>query len=339
MAKDPADRYESCQELVRELELALGMPAPVSGPGGRHARDSGEVATLRADVTSDAPPVQPGTVTEGMLGGSQHPSFPSRPFVRFPARADAWSETAPPADDEPEVDDYPQADQGDDGGYDRDGGEPVAPPARRRRWRLLALVAAAAVLVAVAGVLLRASFQSESYRTYTSADTLVPFRLDHPSSWGAVVGPASDVVLGPNPTPANQLFFNKGTPEAWASTTATVRAGSPQDAWLYVYTSASTFDTSDVKALQDSIAPLLPATTPFDSVYREVSVAGASADELEAVTSDPQDPQTRLRVLVDVVQPPGAGGAVLLAFFAPPDTFENHRSTFERIRDSLTIGP
>jgi hypothetical protein len=42
-------------------------------------------------------------------------------------------------------------------------------------------------------------------------------------------------------------------------------------------------------------------------------------------------------VLVDVVQPPGAGGVVLLAFFAPEDAFDDHRSTFERVRDSLQI--
>jgi hypothetical protein len=58
---------------------------------------------------------------------------------------------------------------------------------------------------------------------------------------------------------------------------------------------------------------------------------------MEAVTSDPDNPQTRLRVLVDVVQPPGAQGAVLLAFFAPADGFEAQRHTFERIRDSLQI--
>ena len=66
-------------------------------------------------------------------------------------------------------------------------------------------------------------------------------------------------------------------------------------------------------------------------------MAGAPAVEMEAVTSDPQNAQTRLRVLVDVVQSPGAGGAVLLAFFAPPDTFDGHRATFERVRDSFTF--
>ena len=87
--------------------------------------------------------------------------------------------------------------------------------------------------------------------------------------------------------------------------------------------------------LQQSIGQLLPETTRFESMHREVSVAGASGDEMEAVTYSPEN-EPRLRILVDVVQP-SAGGAALLAFFAPPDSFEDHRGTFERIRDSFEV--
>jgi serine/threonine protein kinase len=379
MAKDPADRYESCQELVRELDVALGMPAPVSWPGGRHARESGEV-TRRSDPTWDVPRGPPGTGTGDVPGGSQHPSFPSRPFVPLPAPAEASSRTAPPADHDPDLQEPPGPDrgddarsdwdrgsdwdqgddarsdwdqgsdwdrgsdwdQGDDGGSDWDQGESVVPPATptwKRHGKLVALVAAAAVLVAVAAVLVRSSLQSEDYRTYssTNGETLVPFRLDHPASWGTVVGPASDVVLGPDPSAAAQLFFTR-TPQAWAGTTGTVRSGSSDAVWLYVYTLAATFDTSDADTLRGSMAPFLPTTTQFEPALREVTVAGAPADEMEAVASDPADPRTRLQVLVDVVQP-ASGGTVLLAFFAPPDTFESNRPTYQRIRDSLRIGP
>jgi hypothetical protein len=346
MAKDPADRYESCHELVRELELALGMPAPVSLPGGGRTPDSGR-AGRHADATSDGSRAEFGTVTGDVPGGSQHPSFPSDQFARFPAQVDASYETSPPADHEPDFEEYPGYDQDDDAGSYWDQGEPpdwdqsapVTPPAppRRRNWRLVTVVAAAAVvLVAVTAVLL-GSLLSEDYRTYSSNQTLVPFRLDHPASWGSAVGPASDAVLAPDPTAADELFFNKGTPQDWASMADTLRSGSPDDVWLYVYTSAATFDTSWIHGLQESIVPLLPATTEFEPAHSEVSVAGSPADQMEAVTSDPDNPQTRLRVMVDVVQPPGAQGAVLLAFFAPADGFEAQRPTFERIRDSLQI--
>jgi YVTN family beta-propeller protein len=40
MAKDPADRYPSCEELVRELEQAVDMPVTVSSPRIPRAQDS-----------------------------------------------------------------------------------------------------------------------------------------------------------------------------------------------------------------------------------------------------------------------------------------------------------
>ncbi|WP_448614952.1 Hsp70 family protein [Modestobacter sp. URMC 112] len=53
MAKDPAERYESCEELMHDLELALDVPAPPSpapgaadGDGGRPGDDSGQVTVL-----------------------------------------------------------------------------------------------------------------------------------------------------------------------------------------------------------------------------------------------------------------------------------------------------
>src|SRR4051812_29160753 len=63
MAKDPADRYASCHELMRALELAMGMSAPVSSPGGRRTRD-GVSERHRADATSDGSSAELGAVTE-----------------------------------------------------------------------------------------------------------------------------------------------------------------------------------------------------------------------------------------------------------------------------------
>ncbi|TFV68946.1 serine/threonine protein kinase [Blastococcus sp. CT_GayMR19] len=332
MAKDPADRYESCEVLLHELQRALGLPATISSQSGRHTDGAGG-RTGRADLASDGPQADPDTVTGDVPDVSRHPSFPSGPLPRFMTQTSVSHGIPPPAEEEPGREEY------DDAGSEWDEDEREAPPepAARRRWGLVAIVAAVAVLVAISVVLLQSFLSSEDYRTFTSRETVVPFRLDHPADWGTVVSPASDIVLGPNPTAADELFFLRGAPDGWANATDAVRSGSPDSVWLYVYSSAATYDTADTQALQDSVASLLPRDTQFESAHREVSVAGAPADEMEAVASDPEDPQTRLRVLVDVVDPPGAGGAVLLAFFAPPDTFEDHRPTFERIRDSLEI--
>ena len=336
MAKDPQDRYASCEELLRELELALGLPATVASPGGRTEHRGGG----RPADTVDDPRTELGTVTGDVLGGSRHPSFPSGPFPRFPTRG-----SVAPAPDEPdrendtELEAYTGYDEGDDTGSDWDQGEPEAPaepPARRRRWGLLAVAAVAVALVAVAAVLFRSSLLSEDYRTYASDATVVPFRLDHPGDWNAVVSSASDIVLGPTPTAADEVFFNQGQSADWAEAAGVVRSGSPDAVWLYVYASATTFDTSSVETLWPSVALVLPAESELAG-HRTLQVAGTRADEIEAFAFDPENPETRLQVLVDVVQPPSAAGAVLLAFFAPPDTFETHRSTFETIRDSLEI--
>jgi hypothetical protein len=412
MAKDPADRYASCEEFIHDLELALALPAPVSSPvsapgsaplsalAGRPTRD-GEEAAGRPEAVPDRTWAEPGTVAEDLPGGSQHPSFPAGPPPPLPIARHAAPEATPPADREPGREDHveldeesglaehPGSDRHDDAGSgwdpwdsgdadrgdadrgdadrgdadrgdvdrgdadpgdadpgDADRGEPAspsvpaplpAPPARNRRWRPVALVAAAVALLAVAAVLVRSFLSAEDYRTYTSDLTVVPFRLDHPADWRSTVGTSSDIVLGPRPTAAADLFFSRGAPEVWASTADTVRAGAPDDVWLYVWTQATTFDTSEVRTLQGTVTDLLPTSTRFEPAHREATVGDAPAIEMEAVTSDPANPQTRLRMLVDVVQPSDGRGAVLLAFFSSPDTFEGHRATFERIRDSLQL--
>ena len=377
IAKDPADRYRSCAELVRDLELALGVPAPVSSSGGRRNGDRAAATSAGTAAATDSPRVESGTVTGDMPGGSQHPSFPPGPPVRFPSQADAPQPTVSSEGNEPDLEEYLRSDRTDAAGtewdqrgigwdqheprwdqheprwdqheprWDQHGpgwdqgrpgweqGAPAAPAARKQRWQVVALVAAVvAVLVVGATVLLRSAF-SEEYRSYANGATVVPFRLDHPAEWEAVVGLASDVVLAPDPSAVDQLFFEGGTPEAWAATTDALASGGSGNVGLYVYTSSTTFDTSRIDVLQQSIGQLLPETTRFESMHREVSVAGASGDEMEAVAYSPEN-EPRLRILVDVVQP-SAGGAVLLAFFAPPDSFEDHRGTFERIRDSFEV--
>ncbi len=331
MAKDPADRYATSGEFMQELVMALGMPVTVSSPrggtqhgrGGRHAE------------AKDGSRTAHGTVTGDVDGGSQHPSFPSAPLPVFPAQ-----EFDPPTDDEPGSEEYAEyAEDAEDDDPDWDEEEQEAPPepAGRRRWVLAALVAAAVVLVVGAVVLVRAFLLSEDYREYPSAETVVPFRLDIPENWTAVQSGTSDIVLGPTPNVADDLFVNRGRPEDWAEVADTVRSGSPEAVWLYVSSSNTTFDHSSADALWASIEVVLPETLERGD-HSDVQVAGERVDELTAFTSDPDNPDTRLQALVDVVQPSGADGALVLAFFAPPDTFEDHLPTFERIRDSLTIG-
>jgi serine/threonine protein kinase len=59
MAKEPERRYESCAELVRELELALRVPTPVSGASGKHAQNTGESTVLSLELPDEGGTPEP----------------------------------------------------------------------------------------------------------------------------------------------------------------------------------------------------------------------------------------------------------------------------------------
>ena len=48
MAKEPAERYESCEELLHDLEQAMGVPAPAPPSHGRTSGDSRQVTVVRS---------------------------------------------------------------------------------------------------------------------------------------------------------------------------------------------------------------------------------------------------------------------------------------------------
>src|SRR3954454_14308964 len=104
MAKEPLDRYASCQQLVDELAQALGMQAPVPSPGGRSTRNpgAGPPGDGAAPDGFRAGPV-PG-VGDGLGPGKESPS-PSGPSGRVCVPADAAPGTAPPAGAEARLED------------------------------------------------------------------------------------------------------------------------------------------------------------------------------------------------------------------------------------------
>ncbi|WP_209306536.1 serine/threonine-protein kinase [Blastococcus sp. CT_GayMR19] len=118
MAKDPADRYQSCEELVSELEAALDVPVPMTTPGGGWTPDIG-AATHGADATSDSPLSDGGTVAADKSGGGLHASGP---IAGLPAPADAPYETAQSADHRPVL----RMDPGSEPGCVGEQREPVA---------------------------------------------------------------------------------------------------------------------------------------------------------------------------------------------------------------------
>jgi hypothetical protein len=342
MAKDPADRYATSQELLQELEMALGMPVTVFAPGDRSHHGGGG----RHADTRDGPETGAGTITGDVLagdpaGGSQHPSFPSTPLPPLTAAAgDSW-ETVPPAEDVPEAEEHTPYD-GDDWEEENadwyEEPEPAEPPAPNPRRRKLVLGAGVAVaLVAVAAAVLGWMLLKDDYVLRSENSTVVPFQAEMPADWERRVGTGSDVLWAPSPVRAAELFFAGGSPDAWAKATDIVRSTAPENVWLHASGLITQPPTSSGGALGDFLQPYVPKQTTFGSADRAVTIAGIPADELEGVTYDPANPATRLHVLVDVVHSPGQG-TLVLAFFAPAATFDDHLPTFEHIRDSLQIG-
>ncbi len=333
MAKDPADRYATSEELLQELEMALGMPVTVSAPGGRSHHGGGG----RHADTSDGPETGLGTVTGDVIGGdvaggSQHPSFPSGPLPSLPAEeSDSW-------EDAPDGEEYGPYDEGDDADWEDEpvGAEPPAPNTRRRKVVLGAAVAVA--LVAVAAAVLGWMLLKNDYELRTESSTVVAFQAEMPADWVRRVGSGSDVLYAPPAAAAAApLFFDGGSGDAWTTATGLVRSTAPENVWLHASGLITRPDTSSADAAEAALAPYLLDRTDLGSAPRSVTISGIPAEEFEGVSFDPANSDTRLRVLVDVVHSPG-GTTLVLAFYAPPDTFEDHRSTFEHIRDSVQLG-
>ena len=354
MAKAPEDRYGSCHELVRDLELALDVAVHLPGTtrtsrraAANHARAAEDAASGNGSAgTETETGTEPGAAPDGTGGWVSHPSFPPGVIEPVPGAADAEGDPDAATDQDLTYvqggDDAPYTEP--EAGWGADEGEPwddTAPaasegatrPWRRRRWRVIAIAAVTlVVLMVVAAVFLLPSRTAEAFRTFTNPGAIVPYTVSHPQSWGEQSGVASDAVLSPRPDAVGSTFF-QGSADRWGGTRR-LMAASPGDAvGLYVYAESTAPDTT-TDGLKNAISVLLPDRVTFEPMHRQLTIGGSPADELEGVMQDPKDPRTKLHVLFDVVQPPG-GGSVLLAFFAAPDRFDDQRPLFDRIRDGV----
>ena len=352
MAKAPEDRYGSCHDLVRDLELALDVAVQLPGTTRTSRRAAANHARAAEDAASGNGSAGPETETDTGAGPApdrtsgwvSHPSFPPGVIEPVPGAADAAEDSDAATDQDPTYvsggDDAPYAEP--EAGWEADeeeswdDSEPGAPEAaararRRRRWIAIA-AATFVVLIVVAAVFLLPSRTAESFRTFASPGTIVPYTVSHPQSWAEQNGVASDAVLSPRPGAVGPTFF-QGSADRWGGTRRLL-AASPADAvGLYIYAESTASDTT-TDGLKSAIGVLLPDRLTFEPMHRQLTIDGSPADELEGVLEDPTDPKTKLHVLFDVVQPRG-GGSVLLAFFAPPDRFDDQRPLFDRIRDSV----
>ena len=362
MAKMPQDRYATCGDLVRDLEAVVNLAVPLARPrhqaGGASGGDqgSGDAASPDSRLTSTGPP-DPGRTS----GRPQHPSFPpgslqpfgaaAAPEQRTPSQRPAHSDEESPVDEaesrwDDEVDPSPDdaADPGADveswdeeGPWEGDEAEEEVAPGRRRRRLVVGLVACAAVLVAVAVALFvfQPFAREEAFQRYSSTNAIVPFSLQYPSSWSAQEGTDTAVVFSPRNDALGALFL-PGPAGSWTGTRELLSSNPSDAVGLYAYSLSTQYGSASGTVLQDAVQGLLPPTVTVSSTTAQASqIAGASTAQLDAVLTDPADPNARLRALIYVCQPQ-AGGSVLFAFVAAPDEFDNQRRTFDRVMESVT---
>jgi serine/threonine protein kinase len=358
MAKAPEDRYDSCQELTRELKGALDVATPVRG-----GRTLGGVDTSppwrRADVEYDQETRTP----------VELPSFRPRPFpsgwrpsgVQIPVEetdapeleaADAQEYAEPEGQPYADLAEMPVADDVDGdglaglaGGAEPGMGQPRRSFLRRRKWPLLAVTAALVGLAVAAAVVLLPSKAppklSGHYRSNQQFNGVAPrFVVDTPSDWLPVDDPIGvDVALSPAGQTSAALLALAGQGGSWDPVLALLKTNRSKATGAWIHAQQDVPDRSSWQKLQTAVRDQLPTKVLFDGGYRARTVGGMAADEMDGHFEDPNDASASLRFVIDVVQyrTPALTSSVWLVFFAAPDKFSGQQSLFDRVRDSITF--
>ena len=347
MAKAPEDRYDSCHELVRALKVALELAAPVRGGRLLAGVDTSPVGrvNLEHDQETRAP--------------AEHPSFPPGSLPPGPRPSGA----RPPAHraHEPDLDEQEYADSGEppDGGEGEppyvtsgDGaGEAGPAPARawraflrRRRWHVIAAVAALAGLAAAGIILLPGNASPKLSHHYSSghqfAAVVAPFGVDTPADWVSVDDPFDvDVALSPGGQTMADLFSPSGSNGSWDPVRGLLKSNRSKAAGVWIHAEQNVPDRSSWQNLQAAVRAQLPAAVQFNGGYQPRTVGGMAADEMDGDFDDPADAGASLHFVIDVVQyrTPTLTSSVWVVFFAAPDKFSGRQPVFDRVRTSIAF--
>ncbi|GAA4715222.1 hypothetical protein GCM10025782_09650 [Pedococcus ginsenosidimutans] len=362
MAKAPEDRYDTCSDLMRDLEQALDVPAEVSSlhsassrPAARHRRTSGaDSAALPEEAAGSLSPLEaappPPEDPEATRAWVSHPSLP--PGAMDPPR---WSgpvldPTSAGSEDELAEDElaYDEAGPEDDPDYGAPAPEeydeeqprpgddqPAAPRRGRRAWLLpAAAVALLVVAAAVAWFLVQSKRSSEPLATYSSSSqqSVVAVSVGYPQSWRAASG-SNAFVLARRPDLA-AVFTGQG---GWGPARTIVRS-TPDDAVGMYFTSLAAQVNPTQEQLQGWVSMNLTNSTVTGlGAPTPLTIGAHRGYELEGTLVDPGSPGSSLRALFDVVVLPQ--GTALMTFFGPPSRFDAQRPLFDRMRSSVRFTP
>ncbi len=368
MAKAPEDRYDSCHQLVQELKAALEVPVSVRAArspsgvdpsGADRLDDEHEQRTHIRETDPDAPahPSFPPGVLNFVRNAPPPALTPGQPkhAIAAPLEAPAPSEAlpAPVAADEVEAD-YgeepepaePEQVEDSDWDFEDEVAAPAAARSGRRRWLLVALIAAVAVLATIAALVLlpgkRTTSLSSGYTSGPQFASVVRFSLKVPVDWTHVDGTGEEVVLSPAAGSVANLFFNQGFAGIWTDARAVLAANRSKATGLWLHAASTAYDRSSTQNLEADLRRDLPQDASFTSAPRDQLVGGMPSDEIEGQLADPDDASIRLQFIANAIRYRSAtnsGSSLLVVFFAAPDRFDGQRGLFDRIRATIDLPP
>jgi len=328
MAKSPDERYDSCHQLVLDLEDSLAVAQSLRGS----RRDAEHrPPTVAASGPAPAPTSSPASASGTDTGeppqvpeSAQHPSFPPGQFDLY---ADAAETSSPMV--EQEVEENSAAE-----GWTEDPeatGEPPPPPTRRRSRWLVPAVVLVVIAAVLAGLALYLRTRGPDLSQHFTANDRVPFSFDYPGEWGQA-GTGVNVVFSPRADVASSLFITR----SWSGMSGLLRTDPASATGLYIARSTSTrIDTTSPDTLQEGLAPLLPSDITFTSLRQRVLVGGILADMLEADLNDPAGGGGRLHAKVYLLQ--NQQDTAVLTFFAAPDRVGSQDELFRGILGSVSF--
>src|SRR4051794_32427176 len=206
MAKEPADRYASCEELVGELELALGLDVPVSGSVSRGPQNGNGAG--RPDATpAGSGPSAPVPVAANLQPGFVEDGEPDRDDVIPGASHDQVQPVAFPGPETTSDDLPPIAVGAADAPPSGATGESRPSGSQRRRPALRSAVLSLLSLVLGAGTVLAVMPQSGK------AESVVAERADSPGAYAFTEPPAPDAAASES-APASEVPTEDSGPTA-----------------------------------------------------------------------------------------------------------------------------
>jgi hypothetical protein len=331
LAKDAADRPESCGEFVRSLRAAVGGRPPLDLPG-RVAPPGVPTARLPRDgaapPTAGAPaamaPAAAAPLTEFAVGnaGQQRDVTPVAPGPPPGGYGPPPGSSVPPVDPAegsggPGVPPPPPW-----GGPPPQSWPPAGPPQRgRRRWLLPAVIALVAVLAA--GLVIWSPWSGPSLVTRDLV--VVPFAADLPDDWQVtpVTGDIAYSVAG------SRDWSGLSTDDSDAVAAAETALTDDPESLVHLYVDGSdNVYTTDAQGLADQLQ------SGFDEA-RFVAQGTREVDGREAFTASgvAQFAGGQLRFYGVTLQDEPR---LLLLFVAPAALYDEWKPTFDRIADSVT---